>query len=58
MRISEITDAQGQLELLRTVIDNTWTAMNLPLLDVPLSRSFMRPSAAVPRASFSQTASD
>jgi hypothetical protein len=27
MRISEITDAQGQLELLRTVIDNTWTAI-------------------------------
>ena len=28
MRISEITDAQGQLELLRTVIDNTWTAIS------------------------------
>ena len=28
------------------------------LLDVPLSRSFMRLSSAVPRASFSQTASD
>ena len=27
MRIHEITDAQGQLELLRTVIDNTWTAI-------------------------------
>jgi hypothetical protein len=27
MRISEITDAQGQLELLRTIIDNTWTAI-------------------------------
>lgn len=27
MRISEITDAQGQLELLRTVIDNTWIAI-------------------------------
>ena len=27
MRISHITDAQGQLELLRTVIDNTWTAI-------------------------------
>ena len=27
MRIYEITDAQGQLELLRTVIDNTWTAI-------------------------------
>jgi hypothetical protein len=27
MRISEITDAQGQLELLRKVIDNTWTAI-------------------------------
>ena len=27
MRINEITDAQGQLELLRTVIDNTWTAI-------------------------------
>ena len=27
MRISEITDAQGQLELLRTVIDNTWAAI-------------------------------
>jgi len=27
MRISEITDAQGQLELLRTVINNTWTAI-------------------------------
>ena len=27
MRISEITDAQGQLELLCTVIDNTWTAI-------------------------------
>jgi hypothetical protein len=27
MRIIEITDAQGQLELLRTVIDNTWTAI-------------------------------
>ena len=27
MRISEITDAQGQLELLRTVFDNTWTAI-------------------------------
>ena len=32
--------------------------LNLPLLDVPLSCSFMRPSIAVPRASFSQTASD
>lgn len=32
--------------------------VNLPLLDVPLSRSFMRPSIAVPRASVSQTASD
>ena len=32
--------------------------LNLPLLDVPLSRSFMRPSIAVPRASFSQTALD
>jgi len=28
MRISEITDAQGQLELLRTVIDNTWKAIS------------------------------
>ena len=27
MRISEITDAQGQLKLLRTVLDNTWTAI-------------------------------
>jgi len=27
MRIYEITDAQGQLELLRTVIDSTWTAI-------------------------------
>jgi len=27
MRINEITDAQGQLELLRTLIDNTWTAI-------------------------------
>ena len=27
MRIHEITDAQGQLELLRTVIDNTWIAI-------------------------------
>jgi hypothetical protein len=27
MRINEITDAQGRLELLRTVIDNTWTAI-------------------------------
>ena len=27
MRIYEIVDAQGQLELLRTVIDNTWTAI-------------------------------
>jgi len=27
MRINEITDAQGQLELLRKVIDNTWTAI-------------------------------
>jgi two-component system response regulator FixJ len=33
-------------------------ALNLPLLDVPLSCSTMRPSIAVPRASFSQTASD
>lgn len=32
--------------------------VNLPLLNVPLSRSIMRPSFAVPRASFSQTASD
>ena len=32
--------------------------VNLPLLDVPLSRSFMRLSIAVPRASFSQTALD
>ena len=31
--------------------------LNLPLLDVPLSCSIMRPSIAVPRASFSQTAS-
>ena len=28
MRIKEITDAQGQLELLRTVIDNTWGAIS------------------------------
>jgi len=28
MRINEITDAQGQLELLRTIIDNTWTAIS------------------------------
>ena len=34
------------------------TKVNLPLLDVPLSRSFMRLLVAVPRASFSQTASD
>ncbi len=27
MKISEITDAQGQLALLRTIIDNTWTAI-------------------------------
>jgi hypothetical protein len=27
MRIYEVTDAQGQLELLRTVIDNTWGAI-------------------------------
>ena len=27
MRIKEITDAQGQLELLRAVIDNTWGAI-------------------------------
>ena len=27
MKINEITDAQGQLELLRTVIDNTWSAI-------------------------------
>ena len=27
MRINEITDAQGQLELLRTLIDNTWGAI-------------------------------
>jgi len=27
MRINEITDAQGQLELLRTVINNTWIAI-------------------------------
>ena len=27
MRINEVTDAQGQLELLRTIIDNTWTAI-------------------------------
>ncbi len=33
-------------------------ALNLPLLNVPLSHSIMRPSFAVPRASFSQTASD
>ena len=33
------------------------TKVNLPLLDVPLSHSIMRPSIAVPRASFSQTAS-
>jgi hypothetical protein len=32
--------------------------LNLPLLNVPLSHSIMRPSFAVPRASFSQTASD
>lgn len=31
--------------------------VNLPLLDVPLSCSIMRPSIAVPRASFSQIAS-
>jgi hypothetical protein len=30
--------------------------LNLPLLSVPLSCSIMRPSIAVPRASFSQTA--
>ncbi len=30
----------------------------LPLLNVHLSHSIMRPSFAVPRASFSQTASD
>ena len=33
-------------------------ALNLPLFDVPLSRSIMRPSIAVPRPSVSQTASD
>lgn len=32
--------------------------LNLPLLNVHLSYSIMRPSFAVPRASFSQTASD
>jgi hypothetical protein len=32
--------------------------LNLPLLNVPLNRSIMRPSFAVPRASFSQTALD
>ena len=32
--------------------------VNLPLFDVPLSRSIMRPSIAVPRPSVSQTASD
>jgi hypothetical protein len=36
---------------------NCETIVNLPLLDVPLSCSIMRPSIAVPRASFSQTAS-
>ena len=30
--------------------------LNLPLLDVPFSFSIMRPSIAVPRASFFQTA--
>jgi hypothetical protein len=30
--------------------------VNLPLFDVLLSRSIMRPSIAVPRPSFSQTA--
>ena len=32
--------------------------VNLPLIDVSLSRFIMRPSPAVPRPSFSQTASD
>ena len=35
-----------------------YRGVNLPLFDVPLSRSIMRPSIAVPRPSFSQTASD
>ena len=34
------------------------SSLNLPLLDIPLSRSFMQLSSAMPRASFSQTASD
>ena len=33
-------------------------ALNLPLFDVPLSHFIMRPSIAVPRPSFFQTASD
>ena len=27
MKIKEITNAQDQLELLRTIIDNTWTSI-------------------------------
>jgi hypothetical protein len=27
MKICEITDAQGQLELLRTIIDTTWSSI-------------------------------
>jgi hypothetical protein len=33
------------------------THLNLPLFDAPLSQQIMRPSYAVPPASFSQTAS-
>jgi hypothetical protein len=34
------------------------SSLNLPLLDVPLSRSIMRPSIAVPRSSVLQISSD
>jgi tetratricopeptide (TPR) repeat protein len=48
----------GAIEALKKANSLEPINVNLPLLDVPLSCSTMRPSIAVPRASFSQTASD
>ena len=45
--------ANGRFDVLVTADKN----MNLPLFDAPLSQQIMRPSYAVPPASFSQTAS-
>jgi hypothetical protein len=52
------SDAQYLRLILLNLLSNALKySLNLPLLDVPLSRSIMRLSITVPRASFSHTAS-